>query len=470
MVNMRIVMKFGGSILKDKESILNVAKTILEYYKENELVIVVSALKGVTDYLIKISEEAINGNEEIVKEKINDLKEKHLEIIKETIKNENIKKEIERIIKELINELEKVLIGIIYLREITPRIKDYVLSFGERLSTPIIYGILKDIELKVEYYTGGEAGIITDSNFGEAKPLMNVTKYQIREKILPLLNKKIIPIISGFIAINQEGMITTLGRGGSDYTATIIGSAIKADEIWIWTDVDGLMTADPKIVPFAKTLHELSFLEAIEMAVFGAKYMHPKALEPVIEENIPVRIRNLFNKENPGTLITKEVKIIEGKIVKAVTSINDVALITVSGIGMIGTPGIAAKIFDILGKNNINILMISQSVSEANISLIIKRKDLEKAMTAFETSIFRKDFIQNIETEEDISVIAVVGAGMKGTPGVAARVFNAVAKQGVNIRMIAQGSSELNISFVVKEKDSEKAVQAIHKEFGLDKL
>jgi len=467
---MRIVMKFGGSVLKDKESILNVAKTILEYYKENELVIVVSALKGVTDYLIKISEEAINGNEEIVKEKINDLKEKHLEIIKETIKNENIKKEIEIIIKELINELEKVLIGIIYLREITPRIKDYVLSFGERLSTPIIYGILKDIGLKVKYYTGGEAGIITDSNFGEAKPLMNVTKYQIREKILPLLDKKIIPIISGFIAINQEGMITTLGRGGSDYTATIIGSAIKADEVWIWTDVDGLMTADPKIVPYAKTLNELSFLEAIEMAVFGAKYMHPKALEPAMEEDIPVRIRNLFNQENPGTLITKEVKIVKEKIVKAVTSINDVALITVSGLGMIGTPGVAAKIFDILGKNNINILMISQSVSEANISFIIKRKDLEKAITAFETSIFRKDFIQNIETEEDISVIAVVGAGMKGTPGVAARVFNAVAKQGINVRMIAQGSSELNISFVVKEKDSEKAIQAIHKEFGLDKL
>ncbi|MEM3063112.1 MAG: aspartate kinase, partial [Nitrososphaerota archaeon] len=324
--------------------------------------------------------------------------------------------------------------------------------------------------LKVEYYSGGEAGIITDSNFGEAKPLMNVTKYQIRERILPLLDKKIIPIISGFIAFNQEGMITTLGRGGSDYTATIIGSAIKADETWIWTDVDGLMTADPKIVPFAKTLHELSFLEAIEMAVFGAKYMHPKALEPAMEENIPVRIRNLFNQENPGTLITKEVKIIERKIVKAVTSINDVALITVSGIGMIGTPGIAAKIFDTLGKNNINILMISQSVSEANISLIIKRKDLERAITAFETSIFRKDFIQNIETEEDISVIAVVGAGMKGTPGVAARVFNAVAKKGVNVRMIAQGSSELNISFVVKEKDSKKAVQAIHEEFELDKL
>ncbi|MFH7836116.1 MAG: aspartate kinase, partial [Candidatus Aenigmatarchaeota archaeon] len=301
-------------------------------------------------------------------------------------------------------------------------------------------------------------------------PLMNVTKYQIRERILPLLDKKIIPIISGFIAFDQEGMITTLGRGGSDYTATIIGSAIKADETWIWTDVDGLMTADPKIVPFAKTLHELSFLEAIEMAVFGAKYMHPKALEPAMEENIPVRIRNLFNQENPGTLITKEVKIIERKIVKAVTSINDVALITVSGIGMIGTPGIAAKIFDTLGKNNINILMISQSVSEANISLIIKRKDLERAITAFETSIFRKDFIQNIETEEDISVIAVVGAGMKGTPGVAARVFNAVAKKGVNVRMIAQGSSELNISFVVKEKDSKKAVQAIHEEFELDKL
>ncbi|MEM1574741.1 MAG: aspartate kinase [Nitrososphaerota archaeon] len=467
---MRIVMKFGGSILKDKESILNVAKTIYEYSKENELVIVVSALKGVTDFLIKISEEAINGNEKIIKERINDLRKKHLEIIKETIKNENIKREIEVIIEELINELEKILIGVTYLREITPRIKDHILSFGEKLSTPIIYGILKDIGLKVKYHSGGEAGIITDSNFGEAKPLMNVTKYQVREKLLPLLDKGIIPIISGFIAFNQEGIITTLGRGGSDYTATIIGSAIKADEVWIWTDVDGLMTADPKIVPSAKTLNEISFLEAIEMAVFGAKYMHPKALEPAMEENIPVRIRNLFNPENPGTLITKDVKIIESKIVKAVTSINDVALITVSGVGMIGTPGIAAKIFDTLGKNNINILMISQSVSEANISLIIKRKDLERAITAFETSILRKDFIQNIETEEDISVIAVVGAGMKGTPGVAARVFNAVAKKGVNVRMIAQGSSELNISFVVKEKDSEKAVQAIHEEFELDKL
>lgn len=463
-------MKFGGSILKDKESILNVAKTIYEYSKENELVIVVSALKGVTDFLIKISEEAINGNEKIIKERINDLRKKHLEIIKETIKNENIKREIEVIIEELINELEKILIGVTYLREITPRIKDHILSFGEKLSTPIIYGILKDIGLKVKYHSGGEAGIITDSNFGEAKPLMNVTKYQVREKLLPLLDKGIIPIISGFIAFNQEGIITTLGRGGSDYTATIIGSAIKADEVWIWTDVDGLMTADPKIVPSAKTLNEISFLEAIEMAVFGAKYMHPKALEPAMEENIPVRIRNLFNPENPGTLITKDVKIIESKIVKAVTSINDVALITVSGVGMIGTPGIAAKIFDTLGKNNINILMISQSVSEANISLIIKRKDLERAITAFETSILRKDFIQNIETEEDISVIAVVGAGMKGTPGVAARVFNAVAKKGVNVRMIAQGSSELNISFVVKEKDSEKAVQAIHEEFELDKL
>lgn len=463
-------MKFGGSILKDKESILDIAKTILKYSKENELVIVISALKGVTNYLIEISEDALYRKEEIVKEKINKLKNNHLEIVKEIIKNKDIREEINKIIEKLINELERVLIGIIYLGEATPRIKDYVLSFGERLSTPIIYGVLKDMGLKVEYYTGGEAGIITDSNFGEAKPLMNVTKYNIREKIIPLLNKKIIPIVSGFIAINQEGIITTLGRGGSDYTATIIGAAIKADEVWIWTDVDGLMSADPKIVPSSKTLHELSFLEAIEMAVFGAKYTHPKALEPAMEENIPVRIRNLFNKGNLGTLITNKAKIIPGKIVKAVTSINDVALINISGLGMIGTPGIAAKIFETLGKNNINILMISQSVSEANISLIIKRKDLEKAISAFETSIFRKDFIQNIETEEDISVIAVVGVGMKGTPGVAARVFNAVAKRGVNVRMIAQGSSELNISFVVKEEDSEKAIQAIHEEFELDKM
>jgi len=187
------------------------------------------------------------------------------------------------------------------LGELTPKSKDYVLSFGERLSTPIVGGSLRDLELNAQFYTGGEIGIVTDSNFGEASPLMNVTKHQVKEKIEPLLEKRIVPVVTGYIAATQDDVTTTLGRGGSDYTATIIGAALAADEVWIWTDVDGLMTSDPKIVPSAKMWPELSFQEATEMTIFGAKAMHPRALEPAMEENIPVRIRNVFNPENPGT-------------------------------------------------------------------------------------------------------------------------------------------------------------------------
>jgi aspartate kinase len=227
------------------------------------------------------------------------------------------------------------------------------------------------------------------------------------------------------------------------------------------------MTADPKIEPKAKTIETISFSEAIEIAYFGAKVIHPRALEPTAEKGIPVRIKNTFNPKNPGTLIIKEQRIKEGDIVKAITIIKNVAAITVSGAGMVGALGVAAKVFGILGENNINVLMISQSSSEANISFIVPRAMLEKAVNALELSLLGGGLIKEIIPESDVCVIAVVGAGMKGTPGVAARVFQAVAREGINIMMIAQGSSELNISFVVKEKDGDKAVRAIHREFNL---
>ncbi|MEM3624837.1 MAG: aspartate kinase, partial [Nitrososphaerales archaeon] len=346
---------------------------------------------------------------------------------------------------------------------------DYVLSFGERLSAPILCYSLLDIGLSSKFFSGKDAGIVTDSNYGEARPLINLTKYRVKQKLEPLLNKGIIPVVTGYIASTQEGFITTLGRGGSDYSATIIGASLKVDEVYIWTDVDGLMTADPKIVPSAKTMPEISFQEAIEMALFGAKGLHPRALEPAMEEGIPVRIRNTFNPENPGTLIVNEKKIDKGKIVKAVTLIKNVSLISVNGAGMVGTPGTASKVFDVLGKNNINVLMISQSASETNISFIIKKPFLGKAMSALEISLLGQGIVREITAEEDICIIAIVGAGMRGTPGVAARLFNAVAKKGINVIMISQGSSEVNISFVVKEKDGEEAVRAIHEEFGLSK-
>jgi aspartate kinase len=276
-------------------------------------------------------------------------------------------------------------------------------------------------------------------------------------------------VVTGYIAATQDGVVTTLGRGGSDYTATLLGAALAADEVWMWTDVDGLMTADPKIIPSAKMLPELSYQEAAEMAIFGAKAMHPRALEPIMKENIPARIRNVFNPENPGTLISNEQTAKRADVVKAIALIRDVAMINVSGAGMVGAPGSYAKIFEVLGKNNINIMMISTAVSEANISLVIRRNLLGRALSTLEIALLGRGLVSEVTAEDDVCVIAVMGANMKGTLGVASRLFTTVARAGINIRMIAQGSSELNISFVVKEKDGEAAVRAIHKEFKLDK-
>ncbi len=464
----KIVMKFGGSSVATGKKICHVAELIANNSGEDcAVVAVVSALEGVTDQLIQAAEEAKKGNREYIREFKQKMLKRHLTTAKNTVKNGQIREETEQILEARIDELEQILTGIVFVGELTPKSRDTVISYGEKLSAPIVSGALKDLELKSEHLTGGEAGIVTDNNFGEAGLLMNVTKYQVKKNLEPLLKKGAVPVLTGFIAATQNGETTTLGRGGSDYTATIIGAALEADEVWIWTDVDGLMTSDPKIVSSAKTINELSFQEATELTIFGAKAMHPRALEPARKEGIPVRIRNVFNPENPGTLIKKEQKIKEKDGVKAVTLVRNVAVITVSGAGMVGAPGTAAKVFEVLGKENINILMISQSVSEANISLVIQRSLLERAVNTLEIALLGRDFIREIMSEEDVCVVAVLGAGMKGMPGVASRIFSAVAQKGINVRMIAQGSSELNVSFVVKEKDGDETVRAIHKEFKL---
>ncbi len=461
-------MKFGGTSVATGKNIRHVAKLIADNSSEDcEVVAVVSALEGVTDQLIQAAEEAKKGNRDYIRKFKQEILERHLVTAKKTIKNGQVREEAEQTLRARIDELEQVLTGIVYVGELTPKSRDTVISYGEKLSAPIVSGALKDLGLKSEHLTGGEAGIVTDNHFGEASLLMNVTKYQVTKNLEPLLKKGAVPVLTGFIAATQNGETTTLGRGGSDYTATIIGAALEADEIWIWTDVDGLMTSDPKIVTSAKTINELSFQEATELTIFGAKAMHPRALEPARKEGIPVRIRNVFNPENPGTLIKKEQKIRTKDGVKAVTLVRNVAVITVSGAGMVGAPGTAAKVFEVLGKENINILMISQSVSESNISLVIQRNVLERAVNTLEIALLGRDFIREIMSEEDVCVVAVLGAGMKGMPGVASRIFSAVAREGINVRMIAQGSSEINVSFVVKEKDGEETVRAIHKEFKL---
>src|SRR6187200_634564 len=467
---MRIVMKFGGTAINSADKVIHIANLIKSQNEKgtNEIIGVISAVRGITD---KISSIPLNVKSDklSITDFLNNARHIHLDIIEQAIKNEKLKNEARSVVTTLINELKDILTGILLLGEITPKSLDYLMSFGERLSTPIVSFALRDIGLSSEYLTGKEAGILTDSNYGEARPLIDTTRLRVVHKIEPLLKLNIIPLVTGFIGADQNGNTTTIGRGGSDYTATIIASSINADEVWFLGDVDGLMTADPKIVNDARVIREVSFAEAMEMALFGAKYMHPRALEPVMDTKIPVRIRNAFRLEHQGTVISQNLTKISQKTVKSISAIRHTALIDVSGGGMVGAPGTAAKIFDALAKNRVNIMMISQSPSESSISIVVRRDELDKAITTLELNLLGK-IVKRVNINNDVAVIAAVGSGMRGIKGVAARVFNAVAKRNVNVIMIAQGSSELNLAFVVNDSDCEQVVRALHDEFELGKI
>ena len=456
---MKYVMKFGGTSVKNAG--YNKICELLSDYKDDKTVIVVSALRGVTDGLFEATKKAEHGDEKWVKNFLAELRETHRSIVRSSIGK--VPSVLEERLAKADYELEHVLYGILYLKEVTLRSLDYLVSFGERYSSEIAATTLSSNGFPAKPFTGGDVGIITDDRFGEATPIMNITIENIKTKIDPLLEKGIIPVVGGFSGVTKDGIITTFGRGGSDYTATIIANAVDADEVIIWSDVDGIMTSDPKIVPNAITVPEITYDEAVEMAVLGAKSLHPRSLEPVIEKKISVRLKNTFNPTHSGTLIVNKTTQPAHSVIKVISLIKDVGMLTIRGTSMVGETGMAAKFFARLGERKVNIMMISQSVSESNISIVIKRQLLDKACQALNES-FVTD-AKKIEIEPDISVIATVGEGMKGTPGVAARMFKAVADAGVNVRMIAQGSSELNVSFVVNELDSIKGVRALHREF-----
>jgi aspartate kinase len=467
---MRLVMKFGGTAINSADKVRHIASLIKSQKEKgnNEIVGVISAARGMTDKISSIPLNIKTSDKQFITDFLKDTSYIHINIIDNAIKNEKLKNAARSVLIALIKELEDILTGVLLLGEITPKSLDYLMSFGERLSTPIVSFALRDIGSSSEYLTGKEAGILTDSNYGEARPLMDTTRLRVIHKIEPLLSSNVIPLVTGFIGADQNGNTTTIGRGGSDYTATIIASSIDADEVWFLGDVDGLMTADPKIVSEARVIREVSFAEAMEMALFGAKYMHPRALEPVMDTKIPVRIRNAFKVDYQGTLISQNLTKTSQKTVKSISAIRHTALIDVSGGGMVGAPGTAAKIFDALAKNRVNIMMISQSPSESSISIVVRRDELDKAIMTLDLDLLGK-VVKRVNINNDVAVIAAVGSGMRGIKGVAARVFNAVAKRNVNVIMIAQGSSELNLAFVVNDSDCEQVVIALHDEFELGK-
>jgi aspartate kinase len=459
-------MKFGGSSLASPAKIKSVARIVQQFSTENKIVVVVSAISDTTDRLLEIGELARKGDKVRSRKVLTRVQTLHSKTAKAASSGRTGKELLDRVF-QLNEDLEKTVEGISHLRELTPRSRDYVLSFGERLSTPIVAAAIRRLGLKARALTGAEAGITSDDRFGEANPLTEVSYHEIRRRLDPMLARNEIPVVTGFLAATVNGSITTLGRGGSDYTASLLGAALNADEIWIWTDVDGLMTADPRIVKDAAVLPAISFAEALELSYFGAKMMHPRALQPAAQRKIPVRIKNSSKPTRDGTLVSARENSDGDKIVKAVSIIRNVGVVTVGGAGMIGAPGVAAKVFQTLGSSNVNVMMISQGSSEATISCVIARKDVETAVRALQLALLGQGYVERVAAEKDACIIAVVGAGMRGTPGVAARIFGAVARKKANVRMIAQGSSEYNLSFVVSENQGPEAVSAIHREFKL---
>jgi len=311
--------------------------------------------------------------------------------------------------------------------------------------------------------------IVTDPYHGGAEPLMEPTRERSEARLRPLLQKGIVPVVTGFVGASSDGVLTTLGRGGSDYSATILGAALHADEIIIWTDVDGVLTADPRLVPEARTIPEISYREAAELAYFGAKVLHPKTLRPVLPAGIPVWIRNSFAPERTGTKITAQGRSIGGGV-KALTAISDVALITVGGPGIVGVPDVVGRAFSTTAEVRANVLLISQSSSQNDICFIVSSADARRTVEALRRE-FAQDLahekVEHITIDPEIAIVAVVGENMRGTPGVAGRTFNALGRENVNIIAIAQGSSECNISFVVGRSAMRAALAATHREFGL---
>ncbi|UOY10291.1 aspartate kinase [Methanonatronarchaeum sp. AMET6-2] len=460
----RVVMKFGGTSVKDAEMIKRVASITKEKYNEGvEVVVVVSAMSGTTDQLLQIGENLKKRRKQEAHDLINQIEDRHKETAQKLLSNNELVDSVLVEIDEIIGELRLLAEE---MDNFIDRSFDYLMSFGERLSAPIVSAALQDNNVPSTHLTGREAGVITNQCYGSAIPLSESNK-RIKESVLPLLNESI-PVITGFIGCSKNGDITTLGRGGSDYSASTIGRAIEADEIWIWTDVDGLLTTDPRVVPEAQTLRRISYREAMELSFFGAEVLHPKSIEPAIEKNIPVRVKNTFNPGFEGTLIVKDEEKVEG-VVKGVSAERDVALVNISGMDIIGTPGIAADAFGALAEADINIIMISTGSSEPTISLLVDEKDLPRAIKALETE-FSNNTIEEITHDPEVSVITVVGSGMAGTPGIAGRVFTAMGQEKINIIMISQGSSEFNISFVIKNQETDKALKSLHKEFGLGNI
>jgi len=462
-----MVMKFGGTSVGNAERMQGAAEIVAQQARQNEIVVVVSAMGGVTDMLVRAGTEAGAGDREHWKSVRQELARRHREVADRLLSASEQAVVLPRLAKNMA-DFENLCSGFSLVREVTPRAMDTLSSLGEVMCATLMAAILRSRGVTAEAVDSTEL-ITTDDEFGNAAPLFEHTDMRTEQRLAGLRSAGTIPVVTGFRGATRDGYCTTLGRGGSDYSATIVGAALEAEEVWIWTDVDGVMTADPRLVPAARIIPELSYREAIELSFFGAKVLHPKTIQPVMKKKIPVWIKNTFNPSGTGTKIVDACKDRKPGV-KAITSISNADLVTMSGKESLSFPRLATRVFNGLHLEDVSTLMVTQSSADNVLCFAIHHSDLARVRARVEKTFeleMLHEYVGTLEVMPKIAIVVAVGENMKGTPGLAGRTFGALGRRSINIIAIAQGSSEISISFAVKAHDVKEAVTAIHEEFAL---
>jgi aspartokinase/homoserine dehydrogenase 1 len=463
-MNDLLVMKFGGTSMGTAERIKVAAGICTEQKGQRPVVAVVSAMSGVTDLLLNTLRHAEGGDEPGIAANLERLTARHLEACQELLEGDRCDSTMAGI-QGLIGDFERIANGVRMLGERPPRSVDEAIAIGERLSALMISQYLEATGVPAEAINGASV-IVTDAVFGNATPIMPETRKKADQIIRPLLERGTIAVVTGFNGATLDGRPTTLGRGGSDFSASILAAALDATELWIWTDVDGIMSADPRSVADARVLDSLTYSEAAELAYNGAKVLHPRTLAPLIERQIPVWSKNSFNLKHPGTRIVSVVEAPPGP--RAVTSMANVALISLepANAALSGTR-LMARALEALADANAEVLALTSSSYRQSFCFLVRKEELPAAMKSLEADLaleLTHGYLKPIAVDENVGLLAVVGEGMRGTPGLAGRLFQAISREDVNIIAIAQGSSELTISVVVRRDGLERAIRAVHPE------
>ncbi len=454
-------MKFGGSSVKDAEKIRNVASIVIAESEKTKVAVVLSAMKGITDNLLECADLAVQGNI-AYKTILKDITEREFTAFDELIGKEN-ESEARVSLSEMLEELKEILLGVQMVKECSVRSQDLIVSFGERMNNTVCAAYLRSVGIKATYVDTRKL-ILTDDNFGAARVNYKESYMRIREHLSSIEG---IPVITGFIGATEDGITTTLGRNGSDFTASIIAGATGSEIVEIWTDVDGVLSADPRIVEDAFVIPELTYTDAMELSYFGAEVIHPYTMIPAVEKNIPIIIKNTMNPSAPGTVIAATIKP-HSRPITGIASVKDTAIVNIEGSGMTGKPGIAGTVFTAMAEAGINIIMISQASSEHSICLVLKEAQAIKAVEILNEKLavyIKNKRIEGVQIRKGLEIVAVIGESMIGTPGIAGKIFSALGEASVNILAIAQGSSERNISFVVDKADKNLALNTVHKAF-----